>query len=83
MNLKSKNIHHHKVPKIRAGDTGVVFSLYVTNAIDRVKDSYRIYKTKQLISAIRKQCDDRLTIKWAPLSIASKLSMPIYIDKME
>ena len=52
MTLKSKNIQHHKVPKIRAGDTGVVFSLYVTNAIDRVKDSYRIYKTKQLISAI-------------------------------
>ena len=53
MTLKSKNIQHHQVPKIRAGDTGVIFSLYVLNAIDRIKELYRIYKTKQLISTKR------------------------------
>ena len=44
------HIQYHKVPKIRAGHTRVVLSLYVPNAIGRVKESYRIYKMKQLIS---------------------------------
>lgn len=52
MTLKSKNIQHHQAPKIRAGDTGVIFS-YVLNAIDRIKELHRIYKTKQLISTKR------------------------------